>query len=638
MRQFSKGPNVLFEYRPGMDVAAMGGSLTRASTATYLDRNGVFQTAAVDELRDNSWRADGIRRTKLEGASTNSALGSNLFGDSTYWAQSAQFAVTSVPSCIAGQVAWQHINNTGLSNRARNQNIGVFVNGQSDCASWIIKPNANVADQALVTVFGIRDQVVGDWVNIVSVTWATLAVQQIGGTVGGTAGIRALGNGWYQVYVVAAGTATGAGTAGNTRAMYIYPNGTSGPGSTSATGITIAHGQLEAAQLFPSSPIITVAAPVTRAADFFQFPFLAVPQAMTMYAKFIECGTMFGGTNSWRVFQIGSSHPRIILFAGSNARYNGQWTNGLSAVVDVAEVPAIAFGDQVELSLNLNPNGSIQLWDSINNGTPVGSAVSAAQALDAAWDQTILHVNSANGFAQGFIEFESIRIIAGSRSFAEVAYDFFTAINSDSAESCHLIELEFSTGTVYLTTAYQDIAWNGNTYEAVGGLLEIGGIEETSDPQGQGVDLKLSAVDQTVLAALMSAQYRGREAKVYRAHLNKGTGQVVGDPFLMLRGLQLSNYQIEENRDASGGTVTISTRISGYLSIDRVRGIKSNLTSHQHEFPGDTFWQNAAILANTKIYWGTPVPQTPGGNSSSHTDTSGQTGNGGDGYLINGNT
>lgn len=149
-------------------------------------------------------------------------------------------------------------------------------------------------------------------------------------------------------------------------------------------------------------------------------------------------------------------------------------------------------------------------------------------------------------------------------------------------------------------------------WEAVGGLLEMGGVEETSDARAQGIDVKLSGVDQAILAVLLGSQYRGRPVKIWRVHLDRATGLVVPSPILLFQGLQLSPYTVDEERTRAGGTVRISTRLSGYFGVERVRGIVTSLVSHQHYFIGDLFFQHTTSLANKKIYWGTPVPLLPG--------------------------
>lgn len=187
-------------------------------------------------------------------------------------------------------------------------------------------------------------------------------------------------------------------------------------------------------------------------------------------------------------------------------------------------------------------------------------------------------------------------------------YSLAPAVAIDQGEFVHLVEVELASGTVRLNTGAADIVWNSNTYEAVGGLLEIGGVEETGDGKGQGADLTLSGVNQSVLSALLSSQYRGRPVHIYRAHFVPGTGQIAGTPLLVHRGIQFSPYVIEEEQSRSGGTVKIRTRLSGFLGITRQRGIQSNLVSHQHIHPGDTFFQHTASLGNLKIYWGVAAP------------------------------
>lgn len=190
-----------------------------------------------------------------------------------------------------------------------------------------------------------------------------------------------------------------------------------------------------------------------------------------------------------------------------------------------------------------------------------------------------------------------------------------TAVTADSGqEIVYFLSLDFSGGTIYICTAAQNILWNAITWEAVGGALKVGNIEESKDSSGQGVDLELSGVDQTILAALLSNDYRGRVCQIYYAHLSPTTGAVVDAPQLMLEGLQLSSFEVTEQRDSrTGGTVTIKTRIKGRMGIDRRKGIQSSLVSHQHYYPGDTFFQNALALMNQRLAWGTGTVYTGGG-------------------------
>lgn len=178
-------------------------------------------------------------------------------------------------------------------------------------------------------------------------------------------------------------------------------------------------------------------------------------------------------------------------------------------------------------------------------------------------------------------------------------------------EVVHLVELNFSGGSIYINTGAADLNWNGQTWIAVGGDLRVGPVEESSDFGNQGLDLQLSGVDPTLFATLLTNNFRGRMGKVYRAQLD-ASGVIRMTPLLLLQGIQLGAYEIVEDRSREGGTITMKTRLDGLMGLDRERGIWANLISHQHHYPTDTFMQNVAALAATPIYWAQKVPLTPG--------------------------
>lgn len=187
---------------------------------------------------------------------------------------------------------------------------------------------------------------------------------------------------------------------------------------------------------------------------------------------------------------------------------------------------------------------------------------------------------------------------------------FAAAIAAEQSEFVHLLEFQFSGGAIRLTTATQQITWNAFNWLAVGGLLEFGGVEETADQRSQGVELRLAGVDQTIVAALLGQNQRGRTVRIWRAALDQALGTVKDAPYLLFEGLQLEGYQVQEDRDHKGGSVSIQTRVVGYLAVERIRGIVANLVSHQHHFNGDLFFQHTASLGSRMIYWGTRAPST----------------------------
>lgn len=178
----------------------------------------------------------------------------------------------------------------------------------------------------------------------------------------------------------------------------------------------------------------------------------------------------------------------------------------------------------------------------------------------------------------------------------------------------HFIELQFSGGTVRATTAPMDLVWNTFTWEALGGLLDVDGFAESFDMGGIGARLRLSGVDQSILAILLSQNFRGRRARVWYAKLTPADGTVTGTPLLMFDGLMNEGWSVRESRgDFGGGTVDLSTKLLARINdLIRVRGIRCNLHSHQQQpisgVSSDTFFQNTAQIPGRKIYWGQKTP------------------------------
>lgn len=76
--------SMLFDYEAGDDPSGIAGySFTRATTATYVDRNGVVRTASSGVLRDSHF-IGGVRHVLLEPARTNLCIRSEEFSNAAW--------------------------------------------------------------------------------------------------------------------------------------------------------------------------------------------------------------------------------------------------------------------------------------------------------------------------------------------------------------------------------------------------------------------------------------------------------------------------------------------------------------------------------------------------------------------------
>lgn len=201
-----------------------------------------------------------------------------------------------------------------------------------------------------------------------------------------------------------------------------------------------------------------------------------------------------------------------------------------------------------------------------------------------------------------------------------------------AGERCQLVYLEFADGSnnptpVYLTNAAQDITWNGNTYQAVGGL-EIDAMGESADGAANGLRIKLSGVDQAILALIHGSRWRGRPARIYYAGFSQATGLVLSDPIEMYSGPMTGGFQIGESRgDFGGGKVDITSRLTSWIDeLVKHRGVYTNEMSHRSVIPGattDTFFHSVPSLMARRSFWGVKEPHTITSNPSTPTPPTG---------------
>lgn len=183
-----------------------------------------------------------------------------------------------------------------------------------------------------------------------------------------------------------------------------------------------------------------------------------------------------------------------------------------------------------------------------------------------------------------------------------------TAVAAVSSSIVHLVELQFSAGTVRFTTAAANISWNSQTWTAVGGNLSFTAVQETTDEQAQGVEFTLSGVDQSLISIVLGQHSRGRRMLLWRAHID-ANGAIIADPVKLFDGLMNEGFDIVETGDRNAPTCEIKTRFVSRIALFRqARGFKTQLESHQAFHPTDTFLQWVATLPSRKIYWGVPTP------------------------------
>jgi hypothetical protein len=277
--------------------------VSRASSATYYDANGVIQTAAIDEARTAAYLPDGNGNfvsagpLLLEDAGTNLLLQSEDF--STTWITASATVTANSDVAPDGTTTADTITASSSIIGRVQQQITFTGDGEKAISVWL------KAGTAPTSIIKIDDSTAGFALRLsLSITW-TNGVASGSITQGTLQGIDAFPNGWYRIRASATGV-----VAANSNRYRIEPDSTNGTGSVIAWGAQAENGSL------PTSYIPTTSSTATRAAD------VSTSAATTVFESDWyrqEEGTVFAGAinpasqSSVLAFSDGTSSNRILL-------------------------------------------------------------------------------------------------------------------------------------------------------------------------------------------------------------------------------------------------------------------------------------------------------------------------------------
>lgn len=174
-----------------------------------------------------------------------------------------------------------------------------------------------------------------------------------------------------------------------------------------------------------------------------------------------------------------------------------------------------------------------------------------------------------------------------------------SAIGSKTLEPVMLLELNFSSGPVYLWTGYGDLVYDGKTYIGGGELLGVGNISETNDTTAQGISVSLSGVplDMISLVLTESDTFQGREANILLGVMQDGA---------LLGATQIFSGAMDTMTIAENGeTSTIAVSIENELLRLLIPPNQQYTDADQKlDYPEDDFFQYVNGIQQADILWG----------------------------------
>jgi hypothetical protein len=171
-----------------------------------------------------------------------------------------------------------------------------------------------------------------------------------------------------------------------------------------------------------------------------------------------------------------------------------------------------------------------------------------------------------------------------------------------------LVELAFVSGTLRYTTAPVTITESGNTWLGWGAVASVGSIQESEEVLGDAIALRMSIVDQALIAASLGnvGNYRGRRATLYLQMLDT-TFQPVGAKVRRWAGL-MDRVEIKRSADQAGdggstGAIEMRCTRVGVARMRNAGGLRLSTEQQQRRYPGDTGLRYVRTLIEQPSLW-----------------------------------
>lgn len=164
-------------------------------------------------------------------------------------------------------------------------------------------------------------------------------------------------------------------------------------------------------------------------------------------------------------------------------------------------------------------------------------------------------------------------------------------VDNNSIEYGVLIDLTLNGTTYYISNCYKAVSYGGNTYQALAGFLTVSEIQNNISNANDEVQVSLSAIPPTYIAATLGTQIKGGEINIYRVFFDYRTQEVItGAIYKRFTGV-ISNFSVQEDINVDNQTpevnhtiTIIASSIMGVLE-NKVSGRRTNREDYQIVWP-----------------------------------------------------
>ena len=328
--------------------------------------------------------------------------------------QTSGTTITSNVSDPAGGTgAYTITGATGGASRGRSAGINAFTGDGVKSAVFVVKEGTMPSSGNQMV--GLQDDSATAWRLQLTITAWVDGKPTITATTGTHLGSRYIGNGYWALY----GKTTSC-TATNNHRVYAYSNESSVTCSGDCPTITVYRVNVYN-DVVPRYSLVSQSG--DPAAETFYADFVAPPQAMTVYAKFQDAGTLANSLQG--IVHIGGSGAttgaRFQIVSPSATAYRVLHGNGVDASVtaDISSSAAV-WANVVELRGVLNADGSVLIGQSLDSGTETTNSTATTRSLASAWNDSRIYIGSRGTATQDVGVHQAVKVARGVKTMAEM--------------------------------------------------------------------------------------------------------------------------------------------------------------------------------------------------------------------------
>lgn len=176
---------------------------------------------------------------------------------------------------------------------------------------------------------------------------------------------------------------------------------------------------------------------------------------------------------------------------------------------------------------------------------------------------------------------------------------FIAAASSAYVKPALFVQVNFTTGPVYVWSGVGSQTWNGHTWQGVGQFGMVSTIEEGANVEARGITLTLSGIDSTLLGDVLADYQQGLPALVYLG-LFDASGTLIANPITCWSG-----RTDQPTITMSGDSGTLSIACENRL-VEMNVSVQRRYTDQDQklDYPGDRGFEFVNQIQSQTLYWG----------------------------------